>query len=143
MGQTLPLKRLVLDTNVLVSSLLFTGPSNHLPLLWQSGVINLLASAAIIQEYARVLAYPKFELTEAEVSEILNEDLLPFITPVRVNKVPDVIKEDPFDNQFLACAVEGQAQAIVSGDHHLLNLASYQDTPVITLRSLLDTLGAA
>src|SRR3989344_2704712 len=107
MGQAPPLKRLVLDTNVLVSSLLFKGPSAQLPALWQNGAIILLASAAIIQEYARVLAYPKFGLSDAEIREILNDDLLPFITPVRVSQVPDVIKDDPPDNEFLACAIAG------------------------------------
>ena len=141
MGQAPPLKRLVLDTNVLVSSLLFKGPSAQLPALWQNGAINLLASAAIIQEYARALAYPKFGLSDAEIREILNDDLLPFITPVRVSQVPDVIKDDPPDNEFLACAIAGQADAIVSGDRHLLGLTACQHIPILTLRSLLDALG--
>ena len=52
--------RVVLDTNVVVSALLFTGISSKLVPLWQGGVITALVSRNILEEYLRVLSYPKF-----------------------------------------------------------------------------------
>ena len=139
MGQTPGLK-VVLDTNVVVSSLLFKGSSQQLVPLWQSGAFEWLASAAIIREYTRALAYPKFQLNDEEVRELLNEDILPFVTAIAVSDAPEVIKEDPSDDQFLACPVCGHADLIVSGDQHLLKLARHQNIPILTLRAFLERL---
>jgi len=133
-------KKVVLDTNVVISALLFGGETVRLVSLWQTGAFSWLASAAIIQEYARVLAYPKFKLTEAEIRELLNEDILPFVTAVRVGKVPRVIRQDPSDDEFLACALTGKADAIVSGDHHLLELKRYREIPILDVRTFLSNL---
>ena len=134
------MKKVVLDTNVVISALLFGGETVRLVSLWQTGAFSWLASAAIIQEYARVLAYPKFKLTEAEIRELLNEDILPFVTAVRVGKVPRVIRQDPSDDEFLACALTGKADAIVSGDHHLLELKRYREIPILDVRTFLSNL---
>ena len=134
------MKKVVLDTNVVISALLFGGETVRLVRLWQTGAFSWLASAAIIQEYARVLAYPKFKLTEAEIRELLNEDILPFVTAVRVGKVPRVIRQDPSDDEFLACALTGKADAIVSGDHHLLELKRYREIPILDVRTFLSNL---
>ena len=134
------MKKVVLDTNVVISALLFGGGTARLVSLWQTGEFSWLASAAIIQEYARVLAYPKFKLAEAEIRELLNEDILPFVTAVRVGKVPRVIRQDPSDDGFLACALTGKADAIVSGDHHLLELTRYREIPILDVRTFLSNL---
>lgn len=143
MGKKTGLKRVVLDTNVLVSSLLFEGYSNRLADLWKSGVIELLASGAMFREYARVLAYPKFKLSGEEAIELLREEVLPFVVPVKALKVPSVIKEDPSDDQFLACALAGKADAIISGDKHLLNLKIYRGIPIWNVRTFLERLVSA
>ena len=134
------MKKVVLDTNVVISALLFGGETARLVSLWQTGAFSWLASAAIIQEYARVLAYPKFKLAEAEIRELLNEDILPFVTAVRFGKVPRVIRQDPSDDEFLACALTGKADAIVSGDHHLLELKRYREIPILDVRTFLSNL---
>ncbi|MBI4422450.1 MAG: putative toxin-antitoxin system toxin component, PIN family [Elusimicrobia bacterium] len=138
MGQTVALERVVLDTNVLVCALLFTGTSNRLVPLWQGGKFQLLASSDMIREYARVLSYSKFKLTEEDLRSILEEDVLPFVTPVRVGAFSGVIKEDPSDDKFLACAIRGKADAVVSGDQHLLKLKIFHRIPIMGLRSFLD-----
>lgn len=141
MGKKTGLKRVVLDTNVLVSALLFTGPSNRLVKLWQSGSIEIVASAEIMREYTRVLAYPKFGLDEREITALLHEDILPFVTVVRVGKVLSVVKEDPPDDHFLACAVAGKVDAIISGDHHLARLGKHEGIPILNVRSFLGSIG--
>lgn len=143
MGKKTSLKRVVLDTNVLISSLLFAGISKRLAELWQSGVIELLASGSMIREYTRVLAYPKFKLSEEESLSLLREEVLPFVTPVKVFKVLPIIKEDPSDDEFLACALAGKADAIISGDKHLLNLENYREIPILNVREFLEQLASA
>lgn len=142
MGKKTRVKHVVLDTNVLVSALLFTGVSSRLVELWQSGRIELLASGQMIREYTRVLAYPKFKLGTEESLGLLREEILPFITPVSVSKVLPIIKEDPSDDEFLACALEGKADAIVSGDKHLLSLENYRGIPIFDVRMFLERVGS-
>ena len=59
--------RVVLDTNTVVSALLFTGTASALVSHWQSQRISLLLSGPMLEEYLRVLAYPKFRLTAEDV----------------------------------------------------------------------------
>jgi putative PIN family toxin of toxin-antitoxin system len=74
--------RVVLDTNVLVSALLFTGISSELVPLWQRSIITVLLSRGILEEYLRVLSYPKFQLSEAEIKGLIEEELLPYVEVV-------------------------------------------------------------
>ena len=129
--------RAVLDTNVVISALVFQGPAKALVSFWQRKRILLLASQALVEEHIRVLHYPKFRLTQAEIRYLVEEELLPFITPVKVRRVPDVIREDPADNQVLACASAGRAGLIVTGDHHLLVLSRYRQVPIVTISEFL------
>lgn len=138
MGEKARLRRVVLDTNALVSALLFSGPSSRLAELWRGGAMALLASGAMVREYGRVLAYPKCRLSAEEALGLLTEEVLPFVTPVEVSEVIPVIAEDPSDDEFLACALTGKADAIVSGDKHLLRLGDYRGIPVLSVREFLE-----
>lgn len=124
--------RAVLDTNVIVSALLFRGATGRLVALWQERKFVLLVSKEIVQEYLRVLAYPRFELSVEEVKGLLERQLLPFATPVKAKEILPVVHEDPSDDIFLACAVAGKADCLVSGDRHLLALTTYQKIPIIS-----------
>ena len=75
--------RVVLDTNAVVSALLFSGVSSKLVSLWQNGLITPLLSREILDEYLRVLSYPKFELSEEEIKELIQEEILPFAEVVK------------------------------------------------------------
>jgi hypothetical protein len=68
--------RVVLDTNVLVSALLFTGITSEIVPLWKEGAVSLLLSRDILEEYLRVLGYPKFQLSEADIKGLIEEELL-------------------------------------------------------------------
>ncbi len=117
--------RVVLDTNVVLSALLFGGgPPAPVRAAWLAGRIVPLASAATAQELVRVLAYPKFKLTAAEQQDLL-ADYLPWVRVVRVPEPPPVAPpcRDPFDLPFLHLAIAGKAQALVSGDKDLPALA--------------------
>lgn len=124
--------RVVLDTNALVSALLFTGVSSKLVPLWQSRRIVALVSRSILEEYLRVLSYPKFKLSAAEIKDLLQEEVLPFVDVVVPRIRLKVIKRDPSDDQFVECAVAGRAKVIISGDKDLLSIGSYRTVLIQT-----------
>ncbi len=129
--------RIVVDTNVLVSGLLFGGVPGRLIELGAQGRLQIIATRAILQEYIRVLAYPKFKLTKAEIRGLLDEVILPLVEAVRVDAVPAVIGADHSDDEFLAAAAAGSVEAIISGDRHLLALKTYQGIPIETAAEFL------
>jgi len=120
-----PPPRVVLDTNVVLSALLFgRGPTARVRVGWQSSRFVPLASTATAHELVRVLAYPKFRLSEAEQAELL-ADFMPWVGAVDIPDPPPQVPwcRDPYDVAFLHLAVAGRARALVSGDHDLLALA--------------------
>ena len=132
--------RAVLDTNVFISAVLFEGTASQLVEEWSNGRFGFLMSRGVLQEYIRVLSYPKFELTEREIKEILAEVLFPFITPVKVRPISPVVKEDPSDDMFLALAKSGRADVLVSGDRHLLALGRFERTKIVPISLFLQQL---
>ncbi len=133
--------RAVLDTNIVISALVFRGEASVLVPAWQGARFRMLVSSHLLDEYIRVLHYPKFHLTPAEVHHLIITEVVPFVTPVKVVRVPRVIRVDPSDNHVLACASSGKADVIVSGDHHLLALERYGRIPILTLNAFLHRLG--
>jgi putative PIN family toxin of toxin-antitoxin system len=132
--------RVVLDTNILVSALLFTGKASELVPLWRERRIVLLVSKKIIQEYLRVLSYPKFSLTDLEIQTLFHEEILPFIEAVKITKPFPSTCRDPADDHFLACAATGKADALISGDFDLLSLRKVGRCPILTLETFLNRL---
>jgi putative PIN family toxin of toxin-antitoxin system len=118
--------RVVLDTNAIVSALLFSGISSELVSLWQKDSIALLLSREILDEYLRVLSYPKFELSEEEIKQLIQEEILPYAEVVKPKRRLRVVRRDPSDNKFLECAVAGKARVIISADKDLLSLGRYR-----------------
>lgn len=117
--------RVVLDTNVVLSALLFGGGlAGQVRRLWQQGLCLPLASTATAQELVRVLAYPKFRLSASDQHELL-ADYLPSTQTVRVPVPPPTVPlcRDAHDLPFLHLAVAGRARWLVTGDADLLALA--------------------
>ena len=118
--------RVVLDTNVVLSALVFRGgAAGQVRQAWQRGLVLPLASTATVQELVRVLAYPKFRLSPAEQDELL-ADYLPYAETVRIPQPPPTVPEcrDALDLPFLHLAVAGTAQVLISGDRDLLVIAT-------------------
>jgi putative PIN family toxin of toxin-antitoxin system len=124
--------KVVVDTNVLVSAFLFGGKPRKLILLWQRGTIRPLASKEIIDEYLRVLTYPKFKLAEKEINFLLYHEILPYFEVINVGSDPRIIKKDPEDDKFIRCALAGKAKWIIAGDRHRLALKTYQKIKILT-----------
>ena len=127
------MKRIVVDTNVLVSGLLFDGKPGELIKLWKEGRVVPLCSKEIVTEYLRVLAYPKFQLSESEIDFLLAHEILSYFEVLTVTPGKPFVTMDPSDDKFIWCAIKGRADVIVSGDEHLLNLIP-SPVPVITVR---------
>ena len=136
--------RVVLDTNVLVSAIIGPrGIPSQILHAWRSEQFELLLSEATLIEIGRVFRYPKiakYHRWSEERLQAFLDDLahMAILTPGELSLA--VITEDPPDDRYLECAVEGEAVSLVSGDHHLLKLGSYQNIPILTPRAFLEML---
>ena len=130
------IKRVVIDTNVLVSALLYKGLPSELHKLWQMNRIRPLYSKAIIEEYLRVLAYPKFKLTEQEIGYLFNYEILSCFEVIQVKPGKAYVKADPSDDKFIWCAIDGKAETIVSGDEHLLSFSG-SPVPILSVNDFM------
>jgi putative PIN family toxin of toxin-antitoxin system len=131
--------RVVLDTNILVSALLWRGTPYRCLLAVQAGLADLILSPPILDEFHAVLV-AKFRHTPAEADDAIRlvrstAELIEISGELRV--VPD----DPDDDKFVETAQVGRADLIVSGDRHLLALGSAAGVPVITAQEFLHQLG--
>lgn len=134
--------RVVIDTNLVLSALVFSqGRLSPLRLAWQGKQCQPLVSTVTATELIRVLAYPKFKLTDADQQELL-ADYLPYCTSVRMQpKLPATpVCRDKFDMPFLQLAVTGKADFLVSGDQDLLSLAGEFVCPIVTADQFIKTL---
>ena len=131
--------RVVLDTNVVLSALVFTqGRLAVVRYAWQSGRCQPLVSPDTASELVRALAYPKFGLSDDEQRELL-ADYLPYCTTVRMpRKLPKTPAcRDPFDVPFLQLAVVGKAECLITGDRDLLALSTRFSCPILTTKQWL------
>lgn len=129
--------RVVLDTNVLVSALLFGGMLDRLVAKWKSGAIVPVFSRATFAEFRRVLAYPRFALTEAEIRVLIEDEVLPHFDVVETREEIRGVCRGPGDDIFLSCAVAAGVDAIVSGDKDLLDMGCFREIPIINVRNFL------
>jgi len=129
-------KSIVLDTNIIISALFWKGNQRQILNLVKAGKYETLTSIEIERELIRVLGYPKFGLTPAEILPIIN-DYRNYTKKVLVTSQINKVIEDPTDNIFLNCAVDGNADYIISGDHHLLNIGSYESIIIVTSEEFL------
>lgn len=132
--------RVVADTNVLVSAIFWEGNESKIVELVEEGELELITSVQILDELKKVLSYDKFELKDGKVNEHV-EYYLFLAELVSPDEDVDAIRDDPSDNKFLECAMEGKADYIVSGDRHLLDLEEYTGIEIVSARELLEILG--
>ena len=133
--------RVVLDANQFVSALLKqdSNPARILDLV-ETNQIRLLMSEAIMAEIAAVLRYPKIMQRHGKDYPFLDLFLkrLRSISLITAGTMKlEVIKEDPDDNRYLECAWEGNADFIISGDHHLTGLKTIRGIPIVTPQAFL------
>lgn len=135
------MKRVVLDTNIVVSSAL-EGALELIMEKWDEGKFTVVVSSDILDEYFQVLNRPKFKLKQATKDKITRY-LYQFSEFVVPEESIHFIEADPKDDKFLEAAITGQVDFIVSGDKHLLDLKEFRSIRIITAREFLDQIKSA
>lgn len=140
--------RVVLDANQFVSSLLVkVGPPAQALDAWRSGAYQLIISRAILEEIEHTLGYAriqrKYNISSETVARLIHELANSALVVAGQANVTGAVPDDPDDKIVLACAVDGNAEFIVSGDRHLLDLESYQGIKIVTVRTFLTRLSGS
>lgn len=125
--------RIVLDTNVLISGIFFSGPPYEILDAWRRGRLELVASPDILAEYTRVALELQLQFPQLDPHPILGLVMIRshLIQPA---PLPEPVCDDPHDDKFLACAISGGARMVVSGDKALLRCSGYEAIAVLTPR---------
>ena len=135
------MRKVVLDTNVLVSGVIASGYSAAILNAFRRAEIQLVTSAHLLAEFSEVISrrhiarkYPK----AAENAEALLDYLRAFATLAPGIPEPEAISPDRDDDFVLACALDEEVDVIVSGDPHLLDLKTYKNIPILTPRDFVE-----
>jgi uncharacterized protein len=125
------ISRVVLDTNVLISGLLFKGKLSRIVELWQKGKIVPIISKETFEELRTVLEYPKFSFSHVEIKSLIEHDILPYFEVVNVREHVKGACRDPGDDKFISCALSANADGIVTGDKDLSDMKKYRSVKII------------
>ncbi len=129
--------RVVLDTNVLISGIFFTGPPYRILQSWKRGKLSLLISEPILIEYFRVSSFLSAQYPDVNLDPILSL-LVAKAKLIQATELPTPICSDPDDDKFIACAVSGKSKFMISGDKELLKVSGYRGIQILSPRAFLD-----
>ncbi|MGA1822372.1 MAG: putative toxin-antitoxin system toxin component, PIN family [Thermoplasmatota archaeon] len=120
----------VMDTNIFISGIFWEGNEEKILDLCMDGEITNYTSPDILEELDRVLHYNKFSLDKLEIERILHIyiSISKIIVPQRI---PDIMTEDPTDNKFIECAISSNADYLLTGDKHLLEIRDDLDIKIL------------
>ena len=129
--------KIIVDTNVFVSGVFFSGPPFEVLDAWRRNKVTLIISPDILSEYQRI--------GDALGEKFPGVDLEPWIELLMLKAklvdappLPHRVCTDPDDDMFLACAIASRTKLIVSGDNHLLNVSGYQGVTALKPRAFVD-----
>ncbi len=122
-----------------VSAYLLSGRLNRLPVLFVEKKFVWLISKEIFQEYMEVALRPHYTIFSEQL-EAFSYQLKERAEWIHAHSSLQVIREDPSDDKFLTCAVDGRADTIVTGDRHLLRLKTFQNVEIIPPAEFLKSL---
>jgi len=123
-------KKVVLDTNVLISAVGFSGNEREVLRKCINGEVSLFLTEAILKELERVLEYPKLNFTQAQ-KDALKLILVEVGCLVPATKGLNIITEDPEDNRFLEAAIAAEADFLITGNKHLLKVKEFGKTKIV------------
>ena len=133
--------RVVIDTNIWVSGLLWRGRPWELLRLAKAGQLELCLTPSMLAELAATLDYEKLRPRLTQLG-LTHADLMAYVISLacvfETVEGDTIVTADPDDDVFLRCAVTAGATWIVSGDHHLLDLGQYAGIPILTVREFLE-----
>ena len=127
--------RVVLDTNVLISATFWNGDSSRILDKVERKEIELIISKETLEEFIAVLGYK--EIQDKVKDKYLEmkrtvEKIISISTIVEPHQKFKIIEDDPDDDKFLDCAIEGNVEFIISQDRHLLKLQEFEGIKIIT-----------
>jgi putative PIN family toxin of toxin-antitoxin system len=129
--------RVILDTNVVISGVFFTGVPYYILKAWRDGTVHVVVSPEILGEYQRVGGVLAKQFPGVDLDPVLNlfaaEAELTVAPPL-----PEPVCDDPDDDKFLACALASKTKIIISGDKQLLRVSGYRGIEVIRPRTFVD-----
>jgi uncharacterized protein len=129
--------KVVLDTNVFISGIFFSGPPFRILQAWKNGKVQLVLSIEILEEYRRVAQilaeeYPGVDLDP--VMDLVIQNSVIYST----QPLTEQVCTDPEDAKFLCCALASGVRIIVSGDKHLLNVSGFKNIVVLSPRQFVE-----
>ena len=129
--------KIVLDTNVFISGIFFSGTPQRILKAWRDGLFQIVLTRKILDEYERVggvleQQFPSIYLTPILDLVTINAEIVPDMA------LPRPVCSDRDDDKFIACAIASKTKLIVSGDKHLLNVSGFQRIEIITPRSFVE-----
>ena len=135
--------RVVADTNIVVSGLLWRGNPRRVLDAARDGIIELFTSAVLLEELEDVLSREKLAL-RLEAAQVTAHELVlgyaALATVIEAPAIEPVILADPDDDAVLACALAAQCEVIISGDSHLLDFKQYKEFRILTASELVNEL---
>ena len=129
--------KIVIDTNVFISGVFFTGPPHQILKAWRDGKFEILISKEILEEYKRVgeslsIQFPQVTLTPILKFFAIRAEL------IDAQPLSGPVCEDTDDDKFFACAIAGKSKLIISGDKHLLKVSGYQGIKVLKPKEFIN-----
>lgn len=122
--------KVILDTNVFVSGMFWSGPPYEILRAWRSGILELVLSSDILEEYKRIATELSAQFPAVDVSGFMS--LLAVEASIHSPQpLPHPLCTDPSDDKFIACALANKVTHIVSGDKALLKVSGYQKIEVM------------
>ncbi len=129
--------RVILDTNVFVSAVFFSGPPYQILKAWRDNKIQVVVSPEILEEYQRVGGILVKQFPKVDLGPII--DLLALeANLVSPPPLPQPICADPDDDKFLACALASRTKFVITGDKHLLKVSGYRGIEIVRPRKFVD-----
>ncbi|MBC8393137.1 MAG: putative toxin-antitoxin system toxin component, PIN family [Deltaproteobacteria bacterium] len=129
--------KIVLDTNVVVSGVFFSGPPYQILRAWRNQEFQIVISLDILDEYYRVGEELSDQFPEVDLNPVL-ELVTTKAELIEAALLDEAVCDDPDDDKFFACAIAGGANIIISGDKHLLKMSGYQGVEVVRPRQFVD-----
>jgi len=123
--------RVVIDTNVVISGIFWEGNPNKILSAWFKDKFVALISPGILEEYEKVIKRMESGLTPEEIQRWI-EIIISHSTTIEAPLMLKVVDANPDDNKFIECAVFGNADYIISGDKHLLDLKEYEKIKILS-----------
>ncbi|MFC1859371.1 putative toxin-antitoxin system toxin component, PIN family [Thermodesulfobacteriota bacterium] len=129
--------KVVLDTNVLVSGVFFSGPPYQILKAWKNQKFRMVISLEILDEYDRVGEELVDQFPEVDLNPVL-ELITTKAELIKAAPLDEAVCDDPDDDKFFACAIAGGANLIISGDKHLLKKSGYRGVEVVRPRQFVE-----